>query len=475
MKWSGKARATSLFCKRMANDTVCAIATPPGTGATAMIRVSGPGAFNLVARLLPDDFDFIGLPANTAKYTTVYDKSCEPSGSSYTIIDRVILTKFVSPHSFTGEDVVEISCHGSVFIQRKIVGLLIQCGCRMALPGEFTQRAFMSGKLDLPQAEAVSDLINAQSESAHALAMRQLQGGLSSRLALLRDELLELASLVELELDFSEEDVEFADRERLSLLLDNIEDEVETLLKSVRSGNLIKRGVPVAIVGSPNVGKSTLMNAILQKERAIVSDLPGTTRDTVEDFFTINGVLFRFIDTAGIRVSDDVVETIGIERTMKAVSEARVLIYVFEAGTPAKEVSEQLSELKSRSGFEDTSLILVANKCDKAGVFNCEVGDAVCLSAKSGKNVDILLRRVYAAVDGLAADVSTVANERHYSHLCRMLEALREAKAGIADGKTADILAEDIRSMLDDLGMITGAVSSEDILENIFGKFCIGK
>ena len=310
-----------------------------------MIRVSGAEAFGIAGKLFSDTSDFAGLEPNRAKFATIYTNDNRDS-SNREILDQVVVTKFATPHSFTGEDVVEISCHGSVYIQRKIIDLLIANGCRMAAPGEFTQRAFLNGKLDLPQAEAIADLIEAQSETAHHVAMKQLQGELSKRMALLREELLRMASLLELELDFSEEEVEFADRTTLLQLLDDIRDEVARLLRSYRWGTMLREGIPVAIVGEPNVGKSTLLNALLQRERAIVSDLPGTTRDTIEDTFTLNGTLFRFIDTAGIRESGDAIERLGIERAYDTMRRAAVILWIFDARKSPEQVESEITDIR---------------------------------------------------------------------------------------------------------------------------------
>ncbi len=457
----------------MNTETICAIATPPGMGATAMVRVSGTDAFTNASKLFRAPELLLELPANIAKFASIYDNAAEPAS----LVDQVVVTKFASPHSFTGEDVVEISCHGSVYIQRKIIELLIQNGCRMAGPGEFTQRAFLNGKLDLPQAEAVADLIAAQSESAHAIAVNQLSGTLSSKLKTLREQLLNISSLLELELDFSEEDVEFADRSQLLAILDDVENEVSRLLKGYKYGNMLKHGVPVAIVGEPNVGKSTLMNAILKRERAIVSDIPGTTRDTVEDYFNIKGILFRFIDTAGIRESSDTVENLGIERTFNTINEANVVVFVFDSSTDVFEILRQIDLVKKSSDMEDKTMLLVANKSDKLNGSSSTIKDAIPVSAKYGLNIDSLTERIYSCVvdGGLLADAALLTNERHYSHLNSIMLSVNSVKNGLKDNTPADIIAEDVRVMLHDLGEITGTISSEDILNNIFGKFCIGK
>ena len=346
-------------------NTICAIATPAGLGATAMIRISGSEAFSIAGKLFSEKSGFDGLEANRAKFATIYNiDTNNPDGEPHEILDQVVVTKFAAPHSFTGEDVVEISCHGSIYIQQRIIELLVSNGCRMAAPGEFTQRAFLNDKLDLPQAEAIADLIEAQSETAHHAAMKQLQGELSDKMAVLREELLQMASLLELELDFSEEEVEFADRTALLDLLAHIKTEVNQLLQSYKWGTMLKNGIPVAIVGEPNVGKSTLLNAILQRERAIVSDIPGTTRDTIEDTFVLNGTLFRFIDTAGIRESGDTIERLGIERTLDTIRRAAIILWIFDARKTLQEVESEISKTTDSIELDDKKIILIGNKTD---------------------------------------------------------------------------------------------------------------
>ena len=456
-------------------NTICAIATPPGLGATAMIRVSGAEAFGIAGKLFSDASDFAGLEPNRAKFSTIYtNDNCDSSNRE--ILDQVVVTKFAAPHSFTGEDVVEISCHGSVYIQRKIIDLLIANGCRMAAPGEFTQRAFLNGKLDLPQAEAIADLIEAQSETAHHAAMKQLQGDLSKRMALLREELLRMASLLELELDFSEEEVEFADRTTLLQLLDDIRDEVARLLRSYRWGTMLREGIPVAIVGEPNVGKSTLLNALLQRERAIVSDLPGTTRDTIEDTFTLNGTLFRFIDTAGIRESGDAIERLGIERAYDTMRRAAVILWIFDARKSPEQVESEITELHGSLNSDEKRIILVGNKKDLLSEKSGELGNVIYISAKEGDNIESLLNEIdrFVTENGIR-DTSMLANERHQALLSGIAAAADRAQEGLRNNLPADLVAEDIRVALHDLGELTGTITTEDLLNNIFGKFCIGK
>ena len=442
-----------------------------------MIRVSGSEAFGIAGKLFSDTSDFAGLEPNRAKFATIYtiDKQ-DATDVQRRILDQVVVTKFAAPHSFTGEDVVEISCHGSVYIQREIIDLLITNGCRMAAPGEFTQRAFLNGKLDLPQAEAVADLIEAQSETAHHAAMKQLQGDLSKRMAVLREELLRMASLLELELDFSEEEVEFADRTTLLRLLDDIRDEVARLLRSYRWGTMLREGIPVAIVGEPNVGKSTLLNALLQRERAIVSDLPGTTRDTIEDTFTLNGTLFRFIDTAGIRESGDAIEQLGIERAYNTMRRAAIILWIFDARKSPEQVESEIANIYGSVNSDEKRIILVGNKKDLLSEKTDELGSAIYISAKEGDNIESLLNEIdrFVIENGIR-DTSMLANERHQALLNGIASAAERAQSGLKGNLPADLVAEDVRIALHDLGELTGTITTEDLLNNIFGKFCIGK
>ena len=458
-------------------NTICAIATPAGLGATAMIRISGSEAFSISNTLFSEKSGCAELEPNRAKFATIYNYGTEqPESSKREILDQVVVTKFAAPHSFTGEDVVEISCHGSIFIQQRIIELLIANGCRMAAPGEFTQRAFLNGKLDLPQAEAIVDLIEAQSETAHHAAMKQLQGELSDKMAVLREELLQMASLLELELDFSEEEVEFADRTALLNLLAHIKGEVNRLLQSYKWGTMLKNGIPVAIVGEPNVGKSTLLNALLQRERAIVSDIPGTTRDTIEDTFVLNGTLFRFIDTAGIRESGDAIEQLGIERSFDTIRRAAVILWIFDARKTTQEVEAEISKTSSLFESDGKKLILIGNKTDLATDKSEEIGKAIYISAKKGENLDLLLNEIdrFVQENGIR-DITLLTSERHQALLNGILASIERTENGLRQQLPTDLVAEDVRMALHDLGELTGKVTSDDILNNIFGKFCIGK
>ena len=453
-------------------NTICAIATPAGLGATAMIRISGPEAFGIAGRLFSEKSNFAELEPNYAKFASLYDFSDKKKD----LIDQVIVTKFSAPYSFTGEDVVEISCHGSVYIQQKIIELLVKNGCRMAVPGEFTQRAFLNGKLDLPQAEAIADLIEAQSETAHHAAMRQLQGELSGKMALLREELLQMASLLELELDFSEEEVEFADRSTLLNLLGHIKAEVNNLLRSYKWGTMLKNGIPVAIVGEPNVGKSTLLNALLQRERAIVSDIPGTTRDTIEDTFTLNGTLFRFIDTAGIRESGDTIEQLGIERSLDTIRRAAIILWIFDARKTEQEVETEIENINNSINLDDKKIILIGNKTDLVSDISEQTRNTIFISAKKGDNLDSVLNEIdrFVQENGIR-DVTLLTSERHQALLNSILTSIERTENGLKQQFPTDLVAEDVRIALHDLGELTGTISSDDILNNIFGKFCIGK
>ena len=453
-------------------NTICAIATPAGLGATAMIRISGPDAFSIAGTLFSEQSGFDRLEPNRAKFASLYDLT----DGERNLVDQVVVTKFAAPHSFTGEDVVEISCHGSVYIQQQIIALLIANGCRMAAPGEFTQRAFLNGKLDLPQAEAIADLIEAQSETAHHAAMKQLQGELSDKMAVLREELLQMASLLELELDFSEEEVEFADRAELLSLLAHIKDEVNRLLQSYKWGTMLKNGIPVAIVGEPNVGKSTLLNALLQRERAIVSDIPGTTRDTIEDTFLLDGTLFRFIDTAGIRESGDTIERIGIERAYDTIRKAAVILWITDARKNSQEIELELSKITDSIKSDDKKIILIGNKSDLLSDPSKRIEKAIYISAKKGENLDLVLDEINSFVkENHIQDITLLTSERHQALLSGILAAIERTESGLRNGLPTDLVAEDIRMALHNLGELTGTVSSEDILNNIFGKFCIGK
>ena len=407
------------------------------------------------------------------------------------MIDQVLVTIFKNPNSYTGENVAEISCHGSPFIQQQIIQLFLRKGCRMAEAGEFTLRSFLNAKMDLSQAEAVADLISSENEASHQLAISQMRGGFSNEISRLREELLNFASLIELELDFSEEDVEFADRTQFRELLSKIEGVLKRLIDSFATGNVIKNGIPIAIVGEPNVGKSTLLNALLNEERAIVSDIAGTTRDTVEDEISIGGIGFRFIDTAGIRQTEDVVEKIGIGRTFEKMDQAQVIVYLVDSGqfTAESELQKVRSEITSILGkFPSKPIILVLNKIDKISneqkfsieqelsTVNSQLSIAP-LSAKHKIGIDALQNKLLSFINtgALRNNETIVTNSRHYDSLIKALEEIVKVRHGLETNLPADLMAIDIRQALYHFGEITGQVTNDELLGNIFGKFCIGK
>ncbi|MCL4160452.1 UNVERIFIED_CONTAM: hypothetical protein GTU68_030346, partial [Idotea baltica] len=398
-------------------------------------------------------------------------------------LDEVLVSVFKNPNSYTGENVIEISCHGSIFIQQEIIQLFLRNGCRMANAGEFTLRAFLNGKLDLSQAEAVADLIASDNEASHQIAMQQMRGGFSSEIAKLREELLNFASLIELELDFAEEDVEFADRTQFKALVDRIIFVLKRLIDSFAVGNVIKNGIPVAIVGEPNVGKSTLLNALLNEERAIVSEIAGTTRDTIEDEIVIGGIGFRFIDTAGIRETKDIVESIGIKKTFEKMDQAQVVVYLFDAEKFKTDSNKFIVEIeKIKNKYPLKPLLIIANKLDKLS--NLEVEDLKSsidnlhlLSAKSGLGVEELKEKLLGFVNtgALRNNETIVTNSRHYDALLKAFEEVTKVKHGLDSGLSGDLLAIDIRQALYHFGEITGEITSDDLLGNIFANFCIGK
>ncbi len=456
------------------HDTIAALSTPPGVGALGVIRISGPDALDMADRIFRGK-KLSDQPARTVHFGTLNDESDR-------VIDEVVATIFRGPRSFSGEDTVEFSCHGSPYILQEVLALLVRQGVRLARPGEFTQRAFLHGKMDLAQAEAVADLIAASHQSAHDLAMRQMRGGVSRRIADLRDRLVHFASLIELELDFSEEDVEFADRRQLRDLMKEILASIRSLGESFSLGNALKEGVLTVIAGRPNAGKSTLLNALLEEDRAIVSDIPGTTRDSIEEVLNIGGIRFRLVDTAGIREAQDTIEALGVERTLARIGEAAVLVYVFDVRTMTpEEVAADAGRL-SREGLE---VLLVANKMDlnpyldpnSFALPGMAADRVVPVSARHQMNVALLKERLYGlALSGTRADADTlVSSARHAEALYRAGQALEQALKGLDEGLPGDLLAEDIRQTLHHLGEITGAVTTDDLLENIFRKFCIGK
>lgn len=450
------------------DDTIVAPSTASG-GAVAMIRVSGSDALIIVNRVFKGK-DLTAQPSHTIHFGRIVNGD--------QMIDEVVVAIYKAPHSYTKENVAEITCHGSDYIVQQIIKLLIASGARFADAGEFTKRAFLNGQMDLAQAEAVADLIASDSEAAHRVAIKQMRGGFSDDIKKLRERLINFASLIELELDFSEEDVEFADRNSLRTLVNEIIEKLNSLLSSFDLGNAIKTGVPVAIVGKPNAGKSTLLNKLLNEEKAIVSEIPGTTRDFIEDELRINGISFRFIDTAGLRATTDTVEAIGVERSKQKMKEASVVIYLFDVNTTsAVELAQALDEIK------DTSTILaVGNKIDAGtdtSVYNkiAEKYPLLFISAKNGVHIEELKQKLLAImnVQRIHSGDTIVTNLRHYESLLNARNSLQDVINSINSGVSGDFMAIDIRKSLHYLGLITGEISTEDLLENIFSKFCIGK
>lgn len=462
-------------------DSIVAMATPAGAGAIAVLRLSGPEAISIASSIFTS---VSGKNLADQKSHTVHLGHIKDGEK---IIDEVLATIFKNPNSYTGEDVVEISCHGSNYIQQEIIQLCLRNGCRMADAGEFTLRAFLHGKMDLSQAEAVADLIASDSAASHQLAMQQMRGGFSSEIKKLREELLNFASLIELELDFAEEDVEFANRDDFQNLITKITQVLKRLIDSFAIGNVLKNGIPVAIVGEPNVGKSTLLNALLNEERAIVSDIAGTTRDTIEDEISIGGIGFRFIDTAGIRETSDTIEGLGIKRTFEKIDAAQVVIYLFDSEKFKKSSSKFQIEIETiKNRFPLKNLIIVANKVDKLTdeslknleeVFSTQTSTLIPLSAKKGIGLKTLENRLLEFVNtgALRSNETIVTNSRHYDALLKALEEIIKVQDGLNTNLSGDLLAIDLRQALHYLGSITGQVSEDEILGNIFANFCIGK
>ena len=480
-------------------DTICAPATVPGTGAISVIRVSGPEALGIADKVIKCKK---GSISESKGYTIRFGVILDDAG---TVLDEVLVSIFRAPHSYTGENSVEISCHASSFIVSSAMELLYAAGARAAEPGEFTQRAFLNGKMDLAQAEAVADVIASQNAAAHRIAFKQMKGGFSSELKGMRGELLELVSLMELELDFSEEEVEFADRSRLDSLLEQIIAHVGRLIDSFRLGNAIKNGVPVAIAGATNTGKSTLLNALLGEDRAIVSDVHGTTRDTIEETLNIDGVLFRFIDTAGLRETTEVVEQIGIERTFKKISEASIVLGMVDLTRDFESTCETVQSIVEKVDFETQKLVFLLNKTDISEVNNnvsiinyivslldtkgvkysvLENGGTSCsdvqiipISAKTGSGISELRSVLAASQRDLLGDSDTtlVTNQRHVQALSDARTSLLRVREGLASGLPTDLAAQDIREAIYHLGSIVGEISTDEVLGNIFRNFCIGK
>jgi len=462
------------------DSTICALATP-GHGAIAVIRISGPDAIGIT--------ESVFQPATTGKLLKEQQPNTIHFGTirnGEEVVDEVLVSLFRAPHSYTGEDSIEISCHGSPYIQQRILELLVSHGAEPARPGEFTQRAFLNGKMDLSQAEAVADLIAAESEGAHRVALQQLRGGFSDRLKSLREQLLHFISMIELELDFSEEDVEFADRSKLIELVGQIASLIDELINSFQLGNVLKNGVPVAIIGRPNVGKSTLLNAILKEERAIVSDIEGTTRDSIEDTINLGGINFRFIDTAGIRETADTIENLGIRRTYQKIEQASVVLLLTEADDDPLIIQQSIEAIRQQLNG-GKQLVVVLNKSDRVPakqqktlqkkVSLRENECIISISAEQGQNIDALTGMLLEIVNlgSMKHQDVVISNIRHYNALKMASEALSRVSDGLTSGLPTDLLAQDIREVLHYLGEITGEVTTDEILGNIFKNFCIGK
>jgi tRNA modification GTPase len=452
------------------NDTIVAPATASGTGAISVIRMSGVDAIAITNKV------FKGADLLKVKSHTLHFGTIEKDGQ---VIDEVLISVFKAPNSFTKEDATEVSCHGSPYIVERIIKVLIEAGARPARAGEFTQRAFLNGRFDLAQAEAVADLISADSDASHKAALQQMRGGFSDKIKKLREQLIHFASMIELELDFSEEDVEFADREQLTDLVNSLLAVVWPLIESFDLGNVIKHGVPTVIAGKPNAGKSTLLNALLNEEKAIVSEIPGTTRDFIEDEVSIGGITYRFIDTAGLRETTDTIEAMGVQRTKEQLKKAALIIHLIDLSTATNEEIEaevaMLADLK-------IPVVRVANKTDKAQpeiLFQLKKDEnTLFISALNGENLDDLKDRLLSAVKSgelKPGEDTIVTNIRHYDNLMKTRDALHDVLSGIDNGVTGDFLAMDIRQALHYLGEITGEITTEDLLDNIFSKFCIGK
>lgn len=475
------------------NDTICAVSTPAGVGGIAVIRVSGPLAQKTVLPLLNGGSMAVLAP----RHATF--ASFEVGGK---VLDEVVVTLFAAQHSYTGEEVVEVACHGSLYVQQAILQVLVSAGLRLAEPGEFTRRAFLNGRLDLSQAEAVADLIESTNAVSHQLAVSQLRGGYSKELSQLRARFVDLVSMLELELDFSDEEVEFADRTQLSQLTDELANKVTSLCDSFSMGNAIKQGVPVTIAGRPNVGKSTLLNTLLLADRAIVSDKPGTTRDTIEDSITIDGIRFRFVDTAGIRNSNDVIEQEGIRRSIRAAENAQIILYLVDYGQDVVETQKEIETFRQMVRLEGKHLLLLRNKIDLCtdpdsdvegsahpggnnGTYSSDTTSSsavvnsprvYAISAKTGQGMKEISRQLVRLVrEQVPQDSTLVTNVRHYEALKHVREALTHVQNGLARQLPADLVVIDLREALYYLGQITGKVSSEEVLRTIFSRFCVGK
>ncbi len=454
-------------------QTICAISSPYGVGGIAVIRVSGDDAIAIVDRIFSGRVALSETPANVVRHGRIQKSIIDNRKSKIEILDEVLCSVFRAPHSFTGEDTVEIACHGSIYIQQELVRWLIDAGCRAAEPGEFTRRAFLNGKMDLTQAESVADLIAAQSKAEKDLALSQLRGSVSNELASLRERLLHFTSLVELELDFADhEELEFADRGELTALADEIEKKLAALIASFRTGNAIRNGIPVVIVGAPNVGKSTLLNALLGEQRAIVSDIQGTTRDTIEDTLIIDGILFRLIDTAGLRETDDTIENMGIERSRKAIERAQIVVHVKEPNPDPSPKGRELIEIKE-------TVIEVVNKCDliKGVSHQGETNGSrpLLISAKNNDIEPLKQELVRIAKASMSTSAVMLSNARHYEAVVRAHSAIERVQEGLVAGLSGELLSLDLQDCLNALGEVTGQITNQEVLANIFSKFCIGK
>ena len=443
-------------------DTICAITTGGGMSAIAIIRISGNKAIKITNSVFNKEI------AESKTHTLHFGNFINEKE----VVDEVLVSIFRGSKSFTGEESVEISCHGSIYIQNKIIQILIKNGCRLATAGEFSMRAFKNGKLDLTQAESVTDLIESESEAAHKTALNQLKGGVSGKLKKLRSQLIDFASLTELELDFSEEDVEFADREKLNDLLKNLKSELEKLIQSFKLGNSIKNGIAVTILGAPNVGKSTLLNCLLNEEKAIVSDIAGTTRDAIEDTLIIGGYNFRFIDTAGIRKTTNTIENLGIEKTLEKANKSEIILFIIDAN---QELESQLLELNKIKKDNIARVLVIVNKIDV-----CEVNlkeEYISISAKNREGISALKNKLLNSIntEKISENDSIVSNLRHYEQLQLTLHEINSIINGMKNNVSGDFLSVNIRQALFHLGSITGEVNTDDLLGNIFGKFCIGK
>ena len=453
-------------------ETIVALATPNGLGAISVIRISGLNAISITEKLFKPKGN---KKLSNQKSHTVHLGHLIRNGHE---LDEVLVTLFKGPHSYTGENTIEISCHGSTYIQQEIIDLFIENGIRVANPGEFTLRAFINGKMDLNQAEAVADLIASENEGSHKLAMEQMKNGFSNDLKKLRAELLHFSSMIELELDFSQEDVEFAERSEFKKLTIKIQSELEKLIDSFKSGNVLKNGISVAIAGKPNAGKSSLLNTLLNEDKAIVSDIPGTTRDSIEDSLVIDGINFRFTDTAGLRETKDVIESKGIEKTKEKINSARILIYLFDSNdTSFKEINSDLESFKR----EDLSILLIRNKVDLKNtnqilINELEKFEIIEISANNAESVNLLKKRLINEINILNPYTDTViSNSRHYEALMNALKAIEEVNIGLKNDISGDLLSVDIRKSIEHLAEITGEITNDDVLGNIFANFCIGK